>query len=287
MRVEDVWRAQRQWSAVASGAASSLSRWRLANLSLLLLGSVLAALAAQQAWFQPVVTGTLGAMSAAALALAGVVQVSFLNAARMRERLMARSVSEGLKGLVFQYLAGVAPFASGDGETRLAVSVGEIDSLAGDRRGLVVGVQGDGAPLPEVRGIADYVRERAAAQRQWHENRTAQHRSLARRWRAAELAATAAAAVLAAVGDALSGFDLSSWVAVATTAAAAFAAHLASQQHDRVAESYARTVLLLDAVTRDFKPTSATPQQASQYVASVERILAAQNDAWVSLFRAT
>jgi hypothetical protein len=120
MKVEDAWRSQRQWSGVASSAARALSRWRLVNLSLLLLGAVLSGLAAQKAWFSSGVTTTLGAVAAAALALSGVFQVRFLNGARMRERLMARSVSEGLKGVVFQYLARVGPFAGEDREARLS-----------------------------------------------------------------------------------------------------------------------------------------------------------------------
>src|SRR6478735_9352352 len=141
MKVEDAWRSQRKWSGVASSAATALSRWRLVNLSLLLLGAVLGGLAAQKAWFPSEVITILAAVAAAALALSGVFQVCFLNGARMRERLMARSVSEALKGVVFQYLARVGPFAGEDREARLSAAIGDIDRLAGDLRGLAVGAK--------------------------------------------------------------------------------------------------------------------------------------------------
>lgn len=284
MRVEDAWKLQRQWSVVAASCTAALDRWRSVNLVLLLLGALLGAFAAQDEWFPKRVTVTLGAVGAAALAAAGIVQSQLLTAARVRTRVGSRAAAEALKGVVFQYLARVTPFADGDRDTTLGAKVTEVEQLAADYASLVSGVQPDAKPLPVVQGVADYVRERAEEQRDWHDRRVAAHRSLARRWRVAELLATLAAAVLAAVGGVLHGPDLSAWVAVATTAGTAFAARLAGQQHERVAEAYARTVLSLNAALRSFEADTASPPEAADFVATVEQVLAAQNESWVGLF---
>jgi hypothetical protein len=213
--VEDAWRRHRRWSRVADETSRSLERWRTRNLTLIVVGAVLGALAAQAGRFSAGATTAFGAVGAAALALAGVVQSRMLGADRLRTWVEARAASESLKSAVYQYLARVAPFAGAD--------------------------------------------------------------------RGAELAATGAAAVLAAVGGALHGPDLSAWVAVATTVGAAVAAHLASAQHDRIASSYAATADELERLLAAFDSGSATGEAAAEFVADTERVLAGQNQGWASL----
>jgi hypothetical protein len=111
------------------------------------------------------------------------------------------------------------------------------------------------------------------------------HRERAGRWRVASLAATGTAAVVGAVGGALHGPDLSAWVAVFATAATAFTAHLASEQHDRIASSYARTAASLATLIRDFEVSERTPERNGRFVSMVEQVLGKQNDAWVELFQ--
>lgn len=294
MTIDEVWTLHRRWSVVATVTAARLDRWRRVNLVLVLVGAALAALAAQQDWFDATVSRVLGAAGAGALAIAGVVQSRLLTAERVRRRVGARATSEAFKALTYQYLSGVAPQgASGvdtdlDRDQALAARVALVEKRSRDDAALLIGVTTDDRKLPAVRGLADYVTERAEGQRAWHEQRTGRHRTLARRWRLAELTATGVAAVLAAIGASLGegGADLSAWVGVATTAGTAIAAHLAAQQHDRIVDSYARTVLDLGALLRGFDPDTATADQAGDFVAAVEGVLAAQNEAWVGLFSA-
>jgi SMODS and SLOG-associating 2TM effector domain 1/Protein of unknown function (DUF4231) len=286
MDVGEAWQLQRRWSVVATKTADDLNRWRSINLGLIVLGALLGALAAQSQWFPPTMTLVLGAAGAAALAVAGIIQARLLTADRIRARVVTRAGSEALKGIVYQYLAGVEPFASKNRNANLAEKVGEVERLAADHASLVAGAAPDARAVPQVNGVADYVEKRAEDQRSWHEQRTAKHKALARYWRTAELIATGAAAFLAAVGGVWHAANLSAWVAVATTAGAAFAAHLASQQHDRIADTYAQTVLSLNDAIRRFDAESATKDEAAAFVANVEQVLAAQNDAWVGLFSA-
>jgi hypothetical protein len=284
MRADDAWQVQRRWSAAANRAGASIERWRVVNLALLVLGSVLGALATQDQWFPDSITTALGLAGAAALALAGFVQTRILTADKVRAHVVARATSEALKGLVHHYLAAVPPFTGADRDGALLTKFGEVDERVRGQAGLIVGVRSDGKSLPAVQGIVDYVRVRAERQRDWHAATAVTRKRLANRWRAAELAATAVAAVMAAAGGVLDGEDLSTWVAVATTAGAAFAAHLAAKQHVAIADSYATTSADLDALVRGFDAESATPDQAAAFVAKVESVLAAQNNGWVGLF---
>ncbi len=282
MKVDEVWQIHRQWAVVARAQGRSLRRWRLVNLGLILTGSILGALAANQDWLSRSAALVVGATSAAVLAVAGIVQSRLLTADRTADRVAARAAAEAYKGIVYRYLAA-DPTEPRRAE-ELSRGVAQIEKLTADRSVLVVGVQPDGQGLPDVGGIADYARDRTDGQRRWHADGTVRHRRLAQRWRAAELVATVVAAVLAAVGGALHGPNLSAWVAVATTAAAAFAAYLASQQHDRISQGYARTALSLQSLLRDFDPATAAPDEAVRFVASTETVLADQNDAWTSLY---
>jgi SMODS and SLOG-associating 2TM effector domain 1/Protein of unknown function (DUF4231) len=281
--VEDAWQRHRRWSKVADETRESLNRWRSRNLALIVLGAVLGALAAQNEWFSSEVTTTFGALGAATLAAAGFIQSRMLGADQVRTWTEARSASESLKAVVYQYLAKVAPFAEPDRDARLADRVDAVQDLAKDYLKLAMTTEPDAKPVPNVSGIADYVTKRAQDQVNWHSKRVREHERLGKRWRNAELIATGSAAVLAAVGGALHGPDLSAWVAVATTVGAAVAAHIASAQHDRIAAGYASTVEELQRLCRELGRGVPTPEAAAGFVVNVERTLATQNQGWASL----
>ena len=138
-------------------------------------------------------------------------------------------------------------------------------------------------PLPAVRTFADYLAERARGQADWHRDRIAGHRRTARRLHFWQLVATAAGAVLAAVGAAMPGWHLSAWTAAATTIAAAVGAYIAASQHERIAAAYAATADQLDRLIAGIDPSTAGAAQQAQFAADVERVLATQNAGWTDL----
>jgi hypothetical protein len=281
--VEEAWQRHRRWSSVANRTRRSLDRWRYRNLALIIIGAVFGALAAQAGWFSAGMTGALGAAGAAALALAGLVQSQLLSADRVRTWRESRAASESLKAVVYQYLAGVAPFNGPDRDGQLAATVDAVQDRARSHLQRAMAAEPDTQPVPAISGIADYVTARAEEQANWHADRVRTHERLARRWRGAELAATGSAAVLAAAGGVLHGPDLSAWVAVATTIGAALAAHVAGAQHDRIAAAYASTADELQRMLGRFDQGSASASDAARFVADVERVLATQNQSWASL----
>ena len=114
-------------------------------------------------------------------------------------------------------------------------------------------------------------------------NKSAEHARKAQTLRNWQLAATAAGVVLAAIGGALPHSHLATWTAAATTIAAAFAAHLAATQHQRIAASYAVTADQLEQLIAGVDPAAAGPNRQAQIVTDIERVLAAQNNGWTDL----
>ena len=282
MSVENAWNRQRLWSGLADAKAAELAAWRRRNLAMVVVGAACGALAIQEQWFPRTATTVLGIVGAVVLALAAVVQSTRLNSQRVRDRVTARAASETTKSAVYRYLAGVPPYEGSDRDDALDAVMADVTQKSSGLAGEVTLATSEPRPVPSISGVADYVTQRAQEQRSFHANRIAYHQRLESRWRFAQSAATVAAAVLSAVGGVLEGSDLSAWVGVATTVAAALAAHLASVQHGRIAASYGITVDDLDRLLDRFDAATASDADAAEFVARIEAVLAKQNDSWVA-----
>jgi hypothetical protein len=277
LSVEDVWRRQRQWSALANTKTATLRRWRRTNLLLVVAGAVLGALAAQT-WFPTAVAPTVGAIGGVLLAVAAIVQARCIGPTQVKDRVTARSAAETLRAAVHRYQSGTTTDADG-------VLTAASDLVAANGAALAAQVRdrpegAAGLPGP---GIEAYVAERAQTQLRYHSKNAKQHATSEGRWRRVEIAATVAAAVLSAVGGAAEGTNLSGWVGVATTAAGAVAAHLASEQHARIAAQYASTADQLEQLINGFDPATADRAAATAFVDAVESVLDRQNTTWVSI----
>ncbi|RZT18360.1 uncharacterized protein DUF4231 [Mycobacterium sp. BK558] len=249
------------------------------------------ALAAQEHWIDMLLRSVFAVIGAAILALAGVLQRAFLGSDQVKKHTTARAASESLKAEIYRYMVGVPPYENDSADAHLALACDRINDQAGEFLPATLGVTVRDTPLPPVTDIDDYVRERAVAQRDWHSGRVRNLEVRARRLRSAELVATAAAAMLAAVmaapglsvlGD-VSG--LGAWVGLATTVSSAVAAHLVAGRYDRLAVSYAHTATQLDRLIGS-RPLTPTQANDAAFVDAVESVLAAQNGSWVVLITA-
>jgi hypothetical protein len=275
MTVEEVWRRQRQWSGLADARTAALRRWRRTNLTLVIVGALLGALATQ-AWVPRGGQLAAGVAGSVLLALAAIIQGQCIGPTQVKERVTARSAAETLRGAVHRHRSG---FGGGTAELTAAR-----DLVADKGEALAAQVRErpeDAAGLPEP-GIRAYVDDRARAQLDFHSRNAARHATLERRWRLAQIAATAVAALLSAIGGSLAGTTLSAWVGVATTVAGAVGAHLASEQHGRIAARYASTADQLEQLLAGFDPASADPAASTAFVGAVEAVLDRQNSTWVS-----
>lgn len=283
--VEGAWRRQRQWSIAASNGRARVERWRRVNLTLLVIGAILGAVAAQSSWPRGL-TGTAAGGAALALAVAGIVQQRYLNPEEIARWTAARAASETLKAEVFRYRAGVPPYQDADRDSTLSVQLAAIQNNAA---ALMLDLQqtpADEQALPEVSDFTSYVEKRARQQADWHRDKIAGHVQVAKRIRFAELAATAVAALLGAIAAGLDTKGLAIWIGVATTIGAAFAAHASATQRDRIAAGYAATVDRLDLLIERLPPRPDAATRA-QFVTDVESTLAAQNETWLGLLAAT
>ena len=277
-----VWRRQRQWSRAANAARARLDRWRFWNLVLLVLGALAGAIAAQNWRASGVVTG-FAIAAAVALALAGLIQANALNEDQTARWTQARAASEALKAEVYRYLIRVSPYADADPALALRAQL----DIVQDRvpQPLLVDQQmtaADKRAIPSLRTFDQYVTLRARDQEDWHRTKSAEHAGQARTLRVWQLIATGVGVVLSAIAAFVPSWHLSAWTAAATTIAAAVGAHLAATQHQRIAAGYAATADQLERLIVGI-PATATPEQQAQFVADVERILAAQNGAWTDL----
>ena len=275
MTVEEVWRRQRQWSGLANARTAALRRWRKTNLVLVVVGALLGVLATQASFSKNAQTA-LGVTGSVLLALAAIIQGQCIGPAQVKERVTARSAAETLRGAVHRHQSG---FGGGTAELTAAR-----DLVADKGEALAAQVRErpeDAAGLPEP-GIRAYVDDRARAQLDFHSRGATRHTTLEQRWRLAQIAATAVAALLSAIGGSLVGTTLSAWVGVATTVAGAVGAHLASEQHGRIAARYASTADQLEQLLGGFDPATADPAAAAAFVGAVEGVLDRQNSTWVS-----
>ena len=277
-----LWRRHRQWSLLSAAVKRRLTRWRLLNLLLLVLGALMGALAAQS-WLNADAAQGFAIVAALALAFAGVIQVNALAGGQTARWTMARAAAEALRAESYRYLVRVSPYAGPD---RIDVLKARLDLVQNRARVLLVEQEAmtpDDRPLPTVQSIAEYVTGRAEQQANWHRVQSARHLRQARSLRIWQLTATVSGVVLSAIAVFVPSWGLSTWTAAATTIAGAFGAHLAAMQHQGIAAGYAATADQLERLIAGIDPTSATAEQQAEFVVDVERVLAAQNQGWMDL----
>jgi cellulose biosynthesis protein BcsQ len=285
------WRIQQQWSRVANTAQQNLSRARLWNLTLLVLGAVAAVLAAQT-WFglystYSTVNVVCAAISAALLAIAAFFQGLTLTADNTARWTDTRAASGALEAELFRYLAKVKPYRGADRVERLQAQLDTIQTRVGPLLVDQQRVSPDDRPLPPVQAFGGYLTVRAQDQATWHRAKAAEYMAKARILRFCQLGATAVGAILAAIAGLFPETHLAAWTAAATTIAAAFAAYLAATEHQRIAASYASTADQLERLILGVDPAEENTDRQAQFVADVERVLAAQNEGWVDLLSST
>jgi len=278
------WDTQSVWSQAADKLKRSLVRARYQSLGLTILAAVLATGASQIGEWS-VTAGR--AVAGAASVCAGLV--ALLQAAISRDRVQgwtsARVVSEALKGEVFKFLAGVAPYRGPDRHHQLAVFVQTILDNGAGSADPTVGVKPAHHPLPPVGDVASYISERVRKQiDDYYKPLSAAMAQRARRFRAAAVVLAVIALFLSAATTVSGRPEAAAWSAVITTAIATIAAHAAAARYDAFALEYARAYQQLDRLQRNrlYSSESASEKTDDDFVTAAEAVISAQNQAWMA-----
>lgn len=274
--LELAWRRQRRWSKAANAAKTALGRWRLAALVLVLTGAVVGTAAARLGdggwWAAAVAVLTIG-LSPWVAGQAGKD--------RIRDATHLRAVSEGLKAEVFTCLALARPY---DGEDRLAVLDRRLEELAAGRDRLrlqVSAIPDEPRDLPEVGDTASYVDVRLDGQiKYYRESGTAEGRR-ALRCRRAQWVLAGVAGLFAAAAAVPVTHWAAAWIGVFTTAATAVTTHAAAARYESHVVAYEGAADELAALRARW-----ADGRAADVVLDCERLLAAQNGAWLAQWNA-
>jgi hypothetical protein len=277
--VSTVWQRQSVWSRAADRTKRRILRCRAWVLGLTVAAAVLGTASAQLTRPVPGLARALAMAAAVALALAPVI------AARAgRDEVQAwtqlRSIAESLKGDVYRYLAGVAPFHDTERDRvllrRLAMSEAEAEALAVRTTGLAPAAR----PLPPVRDVPSYLIHRVEAQITGYYRPAARRmarRAASIRWVASVLSGTAAA--LTAVTGALGGGSLVAWIGVLTTVVTALATYGASQRYEYQQLEMSRTASQLERVRARWNGADIADDAV---VEESERIISISNAGWMA-----
>lgn len=288
--VSTYWRRHRQWSTLASQLKARIAFWRTTTLVLACAGALLQTLSTVLG------AGVLGtavsATGALALVFVPFITKYFLTTDQVRQWLRARSMSEGLKSLIYRFQARAAPFADGERAARLAeagkLAEGWVESLAVE----LSSVDDGGAPPPGALDPDAYIQERVSRQIDTYYRRNARtNAARALRYRRLEIAAAAVAAGLGAVATAFKiapaaggPSGLGAWVAVLTTIGGAIAAHATASRYDQQARMYFATTRQLEDLLNEWT-AQGRPRDAARWSAFVdacEDAISAENRGWMA-----
>lgn len=280
--LQRAWTTQQEFSATASKLGRRIRQGRSLNLWLLIAGALLGAVSTL-ALLTGAATQWLSGIAAAVLAVAAVIQLQAINKDRTELWISTRSTSESLKADIYRFLARVAPYAGAD---RVELLNRELADVRQQQAAFQPEPPKTDRQVPDIRDFDTYVSARAQQQATWHRRKSQTYSRKNRPLRVLQLAVTLTGAILTSIAAAHPTLALSSWMAAATTIAAALGAHLAASQYRQLATRFRHTALLLDDVIATEKTAALSPGGQARFVDQIEGILAAQNGNWPRTVRA-
>jgi hypothetical protein len=286
--VARIWESRCRWSEAGNAARDGVRFWRIAQLALAVLGSILAAAAASlpaAAGVEETTARALALLSAIALALVGFVQVHFLSPKRIEGWVRLRSVSEGLKSEVCRFRARARPYEADPNGRLLAQRAAELEQSAGDLAHLLPDAPARLSEAPGSLTPATYLEQRLDQQiRRYYLPQSRRNRRSAGIYRNLAIAAAASGVVLSTLMAVGGAAVFAIWVPVLTTLAAAFAAHAAVEQFQANAQNYAQTAQRLETLVRSWQvdPLRFDPTVWSDFVNECEETISVQNRGWMA-----
>jgi SMODS and SLOG-associating 2TM effector domain 1/Protein of unknown function (DUF4231) len=273
---------QKRWSNTASALKKSIGRARWTVLGLVVLAAVLATWGAQIHATKAELSVAFGYSGAAALAIAAVIRQWKLGHERAEAWILSRSGSESLKGEMYLFRTGAAPYTSDQRD----------DTLLNRRQEILSKLQSvqkyriDPKPQPQTLGSLDasgYLAERiegSNGQIQWFIDRATKYSRVLGLLNGAEFLLALAGALLSAALTVTGKQTYGAWVAVITTISGALAAHALAQRYEQLIVSYrAASDRLVGIVARWKARASAT---IAELVEPCEAALLEENQGWIA-----
>jgi hypothetical protein len=280
--LHDIWKRQGMWSRAADRAKAEVGAYRITSLVLVVIASALGAGAPVVASVNDGAGRVFGLVAGVALGLIPLVRYRLSGPTYERWSRM-RSIGEALKGEVYRCLPGSAPYrACHRAETlltRCAYSLEKGDDLAGR----LVSVERRERPLPEVTDVPTYIEQRVERQiREYYRPRGLLMARRARIVRGVQAALAVGAVVLGVVASA-GQTSVAPWVGVIGTISGSIIAHSAAARYVFLQIEYFRTAEQLERLLERHR-YAASPSEGLDdwFVYECERIISAQNDAWMT-----
>lgn len=285
--VEKYWTRQHQWSLLADRINAQIAFARLATLSLTVVGALLQTLAAGLA--PSIASNIIAVVSAIALILVPFFSKHSLSADRVQQWLRSRSVSEGLKSLVFRYLGKCEPFTGDEAARRFSDACRDTEGYFTEVADQLALIEAPAREVPAIGSPGDYIQLRVFGQiNGYYRPKARMNAKRAAAFRVLEIGASVVAALVGSVAGALrlATLDLGvvgAWVAVLTTIGTAFAAHSAANRYQMQARTYFATARELEDAVADWKATDSSDEAFwSKTVKRCEDAISAENRGWMA-----
>ncbi len=287
--LEYLWGQHKVWDETADSQQKSLSLWRPLVLVLGVAGAALGALgtpgavppawtAAFEHWGKP--PAAFGLVGGVLLGLAAFLTREALSPERESRWVRARAAAEAFKRESYLMAAKAPPYdgpitaASLDRAKGILATIGDMEeaTLAEERKR-------EGAPQSPMT-VEGYVAARLDEQANYYRARAGRYGKVVRRVRGATVVLGALAVVLGYPGG-----PAGVWLAVITAVSTSLAAYLYARRLQYLVVSYLAAARNLEALRAAWATSGKTDDdtaERNQLILDCERILSAENTAWIS-----
>lgn len=281
--ISAVWDQQSVWSQAAGRLKEQVVRARAASLALGIMAAALGTAASQTLTWNEAVGKVLAFAAAVAAGCAPLVGRRG-GPDRVSDWTRLRAVSEALKTESYLYLAGVGPYRGNEsGGDLLRERARGFVTDGADLLRHTTGITAVERPVPEVRDVESYVKQRLRRQLEaYYRPRAAYMHRKVRLHERIELALGGLGAVMAAMAATWGVEQIATWVAVAASIGVATAAHAIAQRYAYQHLEFTRTAEELERLLERWSAEpGAAPEAADRFVAECEHVISVQNEAWM------
>ena len=283
------WKQYRKWAATSKKQKSSISKWRIIVLILMITGAICGATAGIVDSHST--AGKLVSyVGAIALALAAFFSTQALSRDREQRWILARSIAEACKAEIFKYRVSTSPYNT---EERDFILRKHIDHIVGKANQISPVILSDDELLVDINrqplNEESYIDQRVKQQRENYYLPAAKKNVNIMQWgRGLGIALGVVAAILSTFSSSQWAPYTTNWVAVVSTITASLTAFLFSGRYNYLAISYQTTADRLEQILMDWNLEVAKTGSAADFkpfVTEFENAISIENNSWVAEYK--